>query len=169
MSFNRGRNKNDTHSDIMFLDLRNAYNAISRNAVYRGLARYCPELLPWFIWTHRTTSKLITSSGQEVGTCYTGIKQGDPLSALYFAVGIQDTLQAIHDKLREEDPNGHDHTSTNAYADDIKLRGDATKLLNLLPWIKQVVKEDTGLEVVPSKTQLVLSKMRRNYSNIKKN
>ena len=84
-------------------------------------------------------------------------------------MGIQSTLQKIHKKLKEVNPEGHDNTSTNAYADDIKLRGDATKLLNLLPWIKQVVKEDTGLEVVPSKTQLVLSKMRRNYSNIKKN
>lgn len=47
--------------------------------------------------------------------------------------------------------------SATAFADDICLTGQADKLLELMPWITQLLKDRTGMEVVHTKTTLVPS------------
>ncbi len=62
---------------------------MSRAAILRGLYQYCPQLVRWFIITYGEDTQLFHSIHGHVGRVCTGVKQGDPLSTLFFAVAIK--------------------------------------------------------------------------------
>ena len=109
----------------MLIDIENAFNSMPRNLVLRGLKKYCPELIPFFTALYRTRSPLCLSTGETVGYSSTGVRQGDPMAMIYFAVGIHDILVEIQTEFEEEASKRGRPTSELggivAYADDINL------------------------------------------------
>eukprot|EP01037_Dinobryon_pediforme_P048748 gene48748-biopygen21506 len=65
-----------------------------------GLREFAPELLHWFLWSYGRTSPLFYQ-GEHVADVSTGCKQGDPLSSLCFAVGLQDALRQVQTVIAE--------------------------------------------------------------------
>lgn len=68
---------------------------------------------------------------------------------LLFLVGMLDTFQDINLMVDVAEPQGSKGMHTTAFADDISLTGKAQKLLNLIPRIKQLIPENTCMELVP--------------------
>lgn len=94
----------DSHPVIVAisLDLLIAFQSIPRALMLRGILRYAPRLAKWFCWAYGGSSPLILSDGRVVGRSATGCRQGDPLAALCFCVGLQFTLEDIKQLIEEK-------------------------------------------------------------------
>ena len=109
---------------IQASDSPNAFNREDQNRIYLGIQQYCPNLLNFFIWSYGEAADLRSGSGELLGQIETGVRQGDPLSMLFFCVSIHSRLlemQAMLDRFDAED--GVDPTTDRsliiAYADDV--------------------------------------------------
>ena len=124
------------------LDGKNAFNTISREAVAKGICKYCPRLLPFFKACYGSKTELRSSTemgmNRLVGFSYTGVRQGDPLGMAYFALGVHDTLLELNTLIQTKQNTMYDMYEENlhlgrqdeteitepsviAYADDITL------------------------------------------------
>jgi hypothetical protein len=83
------------------LDIKNAFNSMPRKVMWKGIQEFSPDLSQWFMWAYGEESELRLSNGELVGTSATGCRQGDPLSPLCFAVGLQAALKEIDSMVRE--------------------------------------------------------------------
>jgi len=92
-------------SALIKLDLKNAFNLISRKRILDGLSQYCPQLIKAFLWSYSEVADLVDSDGNHLGTNEVGCRQGDPMSPLLFCVGMQEclltTIGAIEQFLSE--------------------------------------------------------------------
>ena len=77
---------------IMQLDMSNAFNMLPRGPMAEGVQRYGPELLRWTRLFYGHTSQLRLASGEIVGENATGVRQGDPMAMLLYAVGFHKVL-----------------------------------------------------------------------------
>jgi hypothetical protein len=114
---------------VASLDFAKAYQSIRRGAIAKGLQDFCPELLPLFKALYGKSSNLRANTADErgalVGLSCTGCKQGDPLSTLFFSVGLQAALleiQARGEALRSTENLG-DVFHLLGYADDLQIIG----------------------------------------------
>lgn len=109
----------DPEAVTISLDIENAFNSVSRNAILEGIAKRAPGLLPFAAYTYATSSTLYISGGWEGSepiASTEGVRQGDPCAPLFFALCIQDDLQAANEAGNGEAP-------PLAYADDISVQG----------------------------------------------
>ena len=89
----------------------NGFNAISRSAIYHGLVRWFPELIPLFRQYYARAGSLYTVGKEgrrlavdENGAPYSsaeGCTQGDPLGPFWFAIGYHTTLLEIQARFPE--------------------------------------------------------------------
>ena len=77
-------NWNNVDFAILKVDMRNAFNLVSREAVFRQWAIYFPELLLWVAWCYSQHQKLWHPMAQLISA--SGVQQGDPLGPLLFAL-----------------------------------------------------------------------------------
>ncbi len=99
---------------IKSLDLKNAFNSVSRDAIYKGVKDLVPELIQTFINQYGTKSELIVND-EVLCSSSTGVKQGDPLSGIFFCLGIQNILK----KVGTSNPN----IKVIAFFDDLYILG----------------------------------------------
>jgi hypothetical protein len=108
---------------IQASDSPNAFNREDHNRIYLGLQQYCPQLLNFFMWSYGEAADLRSGSGALLGQILTGVRQGDPLSMLFFCVSIHPRLlamQAMLDRFDAEDGvDASDRSIIIAYADDV--------------------------------------------------
>jgi hypothetical protein len=99
-----------------------------RSAILRGLYKYAPQLVWWFIICYGGPSKLFHSVHGFVGWVRTGVKQGDPMATIFFAVALQQAIIDIDRDVRDTQP---DVATAGAmgFADDVDLFGDGERLL----------------------------------------
>ena len=100
------------------LDWANAFNAVSRQAVIDAVARRAPQLLPFVAWAYRQPSRLFVPGAPPESApvmSQTGVRQGDPMGPLLFALALQGPLQVIAAQ--------HPDSRPIAYADDTSLQG----------------------------------------------
>ena len=72
---------------VLKIDLLNAFNRVSRQAVFNACALHIPELLPWFQWCYGQYPALWHSLGTISSEI--GVQQGDPLDPLLFCLVLQ--------------------------------------------------------------------------------
>lgn len=91
--------------EIVATDASNAFNTICRLAIARAIRRFAPELYPLFLWTYGRAAPLLvrTPDGPVFMESAQGVRQGDPLSALFFSIGVRPELEAIVEKLQSGD------------------------------------------------------------------
>jgi hypothetical protein len=87
--------------DFLLMDMKNAYGQVLREAILRGLYEYAPHLR---IITYGSDTRLFHSLHGFVGWVKTGVKQGDPLSTLFFAVALQAALIEIDRDIATNHP-----------------------------------------------------------------
>ena len=133
---------------ILKVDMHNAFNLVSRQAVVDLCAAHFPELFPyvscysnhqhlWHLW--HILGELVSASG---------VQQGDPLDPLLFSLVLHATVQAI-----AADPQCTDLTSNCWYLDDDVLAGTRASLIRAL----EVIQEhsmSSGLSLNYSKCEL---------------
>ena len=82
------------HPDWVCLsaDARNAYNSISRAAIVDALHELLPELVPWCEVCYGQHSRLVLrmAGGAEIVLSRRGVRQGDPLGPLLFALPLEE-------------------------------------------------------------------------------
>ena len=164
--FEAGTADDSTHEDcdILKIDIANAYNTMRRKCIYQGLLEIEPSLVRWFLLTHNISSDLVHSTGAVVGRCGTGVKQGDPLASMLFAVGLHKVLVNVHNLVRERHKDTV-YARAFAYADDFNLVGDVNKLRELLPDVEQMIQTDTGMRIAVHKTNVVLARDTEHITN----
>ena len=70
---------------VLQVDLRNAFNSISREEVLVAVSEHAPQLLPWVISCYGAHSKLYCQ-GKATLSSEEGVQPGDPLGPLLFAL-----------------------------------------------------------------------------------
>ena len=100
---------------MLKFDLRNAYGSISQTLILKELRKLgCPMLVQYFIrmYTSARAGFELADGTMEFLNIDTGIFQGDPLSGLFFSIGLQPVLESLAQT---------DISVVTAYLDDIFL------------------------------------------------
>eukprot|EP00759_Apiculatamorpha_spiralis_P008116 PhF_6_TR15074/c2_g1_i1/m.23702 len=145
----RRANMGDKNKVLFKVDLKNAYNSISRRAVLRALEKWAPNLVPWFWTTYGPLSRL--RYGTYVVNSEEGVQQGDPLGPLFFALGIH----AMVLRIAAEVPHLDIHKW---YLDDGVIAGsldDVHKALHIIQEMCSGPEGDLGLTMNVSKCELI--------------
>ena len=66
---------------VIQMDMENAFNLQARRVIFNGLLQYAPKLVRIFRKFYGTSSKLFLKSGECMGICATGVKQGCPFGS----------------------------------------------------------------------------------------
>ena len=123
VAFDRLRSDGDTEDMCLIsMDLKNAYNQASRRTMYEAVRLRAPGLTKLFRTLYGGPSALYLPSGEFVGTCSTGVRQGCPCSTLFFSLGLQDSLEELQ-RLAQEVSAAKSHSErpygVYGFADDI--------------------------------------------------
>ena len=78
---------------VLKVDLKNAFNLVSRQAFLDECAFVFPNLLPWAFWCYGVHSILWHPMGHL--SSKSGVQQGDPLGPLLFALVLHKVISAI--------------------------------------------------------------------------
>ena len=142
--------------DVLKTDLKNAYGTVTRNAILRGLYKYAPRLVRWFIICYGGATKLFHSVHGFVGWVRTGVKQGDPMATILFAVALQEAIIHIDGHVRSTHPDS-ETARAGGFADDCNLYGDGEQLLDNIVGYAETIKDLTGMELCLPKCRLLVS------------
>ena len=78
---------------VMKIDMRNAFNLVSRQALLDECSAHFPELLPWASWCYGLHPTLWHPMG--IISSETGVQQGDPLGPMFFCLVLHKLVTAI--------------------------------------------------------------------------
>eukprot|EP00158_Paraphelidium_tribonemae_P006080 Partr_v1_DN27667_c1_g1_i3_m65287 putative NA len=91
--------KENAHRDdlsLLKIDFSNAFNAISRKAVFEQVRLISPSISNWVEFCYGTKPWLFV--GEHLITSESGVQQGDPLGPLLFSLALQ-TLVSMTGRL----------------------------------------------------------------------
>eukprot|EP00731_Ephydatia_muelleri_P021851 Em0014g442a len=83
----------DDDFGVLKIDMKNAFNLVSRQALLSECAKHFPELFPWVSWCYGQHPLLWHSLG--CLTSESGVQQGDPLGPLLFSLVLNILVKAI--------------------------------------------------------------------------
>ena len=86
-------NWNDANFAVFKVDMKNAFNSVSRQAVLDEVATFFPELLPWVAWSYGSPALLWHPLG--CVSSQTGVQQGDPLGPMLFALVLHKLVSSV--------------------------------------------------------------------------
>ena len=144
----------EARPDAVFikLDLKTAFQLMSRGLAASALTEACPELTNTFrAWYDGSTDhwwRTAAGTFEEIG-CHTGFDQGCPLAAAAFAAGLCKALEPFWPKARAHDP----HVRLYAYLDDMYVVCSRDASLAVLCALEEALTA-VGLKLNPGKTQL---------------
>ena len=128
-------------------DISNAFNSISRAAIFRETCQHLPCILPFTKLLYGQPSPLIYrgNNSSTVLSSQQGVHQGDPLGPFYFCVAINACVQQFQDNHRD--------IVVSAYFDDINLMGIPHSVGKALPDLVSGL-EQCGLQINQRKCEL---------------
>ena len=127
------------------VDLRNAFNHISRNSFMALTRHHFPELSPFVEWCYSSDSNL--TFGARVVQSSEGVQQGDPLGPLLFSL----VMREMAAEIKAGAPDLHLNLW---YLDDGVLAGQASDVRHALDII-EIGGPKWGLNLNPSKCEII--------------
>ena len=131
---------------VLKVDMKNAFNQVSRRALLSECAEHFPELLPWVGWCYGQHPYLWHTLG--CLTSESGVQQGDPLGPLLFSLVLNVLVKTI-----SEDKARSSNLFHAWYLDDGVLAGSRQSLCRCLSLL-QVHGPALGLLVNVSKCEV---------------
>ena len=119
----------DNNFVVLKVDMTNAFNLVSRQAVLDECAQHFPELLAWASRYYGQHPILWHSQGSL--TSQTGVQQGDPLGPFMFALVLQKMVTTIH-----TDEACAGLLQNTWYLDDGSIAGESSSVLRALTIIQ---------------------------------
>ena len=138
--------KSDLDFGVLKIDMQNAFNLVSRQAILDECLANFPELLPWVVWCYSQHPTLWHPLG--VLHSASGVQQGDPLGPLLFSIVLQSILKSF-----AEDALCNSLDFNCWYIDDGVLAGDTAALVKAVHLL-DTYGSTKGLLLNPSKCQL---------------
>ena len=135
----------DTDWVLLKVDLKNAFNSVSRARVLELVLLHAPDMYHWVDWCYRTSS-ILTFADFRVGS-REGVQQGDPLGPFLFSLVIHELILRIAKDLPGLDVNKW-------YLDDGVLAGKSADVLKALDLIL-TFGPDVGVFLNEGKCELV--------------
>jgi len=132
---------------VLQIDFANAFNTIRRGAIWQGIQTHMPQIAQFFHWAYQGPAPLWTRLGRSLGHVSTGVRQGDPLGPLYFALGIQRLLERV--------AAAHPNVRLAAYLDDVHLFGSTRDMMEAYDHFRDLAPRECGLQVNPAKCKLL--------------
>ena len=121
----------DNDFSVIKIDMKNAFNLLSREALRLECSNFFPELLPWATWCNGSQPFLFHSLG--ILTSKSGVQQGDPLGPLFFALVLHGIVSSI-----DADDDCLNLLYQAWYLDDGVLAGSKSSLLQALTIIENI-------------------------------
>ena len=89
------------YSHLVQLDFKNAFNAIPRSLVAKGLLAHCPSLYRAARWAYNDPTPLVLCQGGEMVVLQSseGVRQGDPIGPYCWSVGARGHLEYVQEKV----------------------------------------------------------------------
>ena len=131
---------------VFKVDILNAFNMVSKQAVLNECATFFPELLPWVSWCYGSHSSLWHLMGQV--SSQSGVQQGDPLGPMLFALVLHKLVTSI-----EVDDDCLHLILEAWYLDDGVLAGERSTVIHALHLIEELGPH-LGLHINLSKCEL---------------
>ena len=131
---------------VLKIDMCNAFNLVSRQALLDECAFHFPDLLPWASWCYGQQPLLQHPLGTV--TSEVGVQQGDPLGPMFFSLVLHKLVSAI--ATDEDTAKLLFHAW---YLDDGVVAGPKQSVLHALTIIQELG-PPLGLVINPSKCEL---------------
>ena len=131
---------------VLKIDMCNAFNLVSRQALLDECAFHFPDLLPWASWCYGQQPLLQHPLGTV--TSELGVQQGDPLGPMFFSLVLHKLVSAI--ATDEDTAKLLFHAW---YLDDGVVAGPKQSVLHALTIIQELG-PPLGLVINPSKCEL---------------
>eukprot|EP00731_Ephydatia_muelleri_P017009 Em0010g107a len=131
---------------VLKIDMCNAFNLVSRQALLDECALHFPDLLPWASWCYGQQPLLQHPLGTV--TSEVGVQQGDPLGPMFFCLVLHKLVSAI--AMDEDASRLLFHAG---YQDDGVVAGPKQSVLRAL-YIIQELGPPLGLVINPSKCEV---------------
>ena len=138
--------KDDDNFTVCKVDMSNAFNLVSRQALLEECAVHFPELLPWVGWCYGSHPTLWHPLGQL--SSETGVQQGDPLGPLLFSLVLHKLVLSI-----AQDKDCLSLLSNRWYLDDGVLSGHSQAVTRAVTLIQEMG-PSLGLFINVSKCEL---------------
>ena len=133
---------------LLQVDVKNAFNSLSRAAVLQGCISKCPHLYNWLSFCYAKHSPLVCQ-GSFLCWSQTGVHQGDACGPAAFALGLDMAL----DQASLLTPQGGKCLWESWYLDDGTLVGEVSEVLNSLIRLASAL-WGVGLSLNPAKCKL---------------
>ena len=132
---------------ILSLDVKNAFNSIGRECLFKAVLERVPSLLNYFLFSYGQDSPLMIHTPDEMEELSSkeGVRQGAPLSSFFFCLGIQSLLEGL-------DIDGVEGI---CYADDMQFCCSDLHSLELVYHRLSFELKDVHLILRPDKSKLL--------------
>jgi Reverse transcriptase (RNA-dependent DNA polymerase) len=131
---------------IVALDCKNAFNSVDRYAIRDEIEIHFPDMLPHYDWTYGNRSKLYDSTGRFLFYSECGVRQGDSLAALWFALATLPILK----QAAKDFPN----VTAMSIMDDVSLMGPIVEAVECSKFIINEWRK-INLTAVPEKSVII--------------